>query len=499
MHIKKLAVAAGAAGAIALSLVTAVPASADYTPGAGDAVGVGSDTVQNIGDFVADGSHLGDPGFNALNQVNKVVNFDATADLNVRLAYGSVGSKLNPDGSATCTPGTGTIKGTGNQNATHADTICQLNPTIVLRRGLRPIQRPNGSGAGASALRKDIDAGTKNIDYSRASSTQGGKFTAGMVAKITVATEDFAMLSSSTSPNMPVGGLSLDEIKKIYSASPGAGLNGFTDPVSGLPATGCVTWNELPGNAAGSTALIKPIYPQVASGTYAFFQSKIGFSALGGCTQGAEENDPEAIDASLDPTNAIEPISGARLNLFLGRLGTTGASNNGATPFPYFVDPSCVYGDATVGTGGTANACGTGVASLVNFPTPVAQAPNVTFYNTPGLSTRGITTWIESRPLFIYFRKAEVDNITKKFEPGISKNMIRTLFANPCSGKAFGNINLDDPLVAAVQCTTEASPTGTGTITYGPGGAPYYASSAGQALISASGAKPTYIYDATGA
>ena len=63
----------------------------------------------------------------------------------------------------------------------------------------------------------------------------------------------------------------------------------------------------------------------------------------------------------------------------------------------------------------------------------------------------------------------------------------------------FGNINLDDPLVAAVQCTTEASPTGTGTITYGPGGAPYYASSAGQALISASGAKPTYIYDATGA
>ena len=261
MHFKKLAVAAASAGVITLSLISAVPASADYAPGAGDAVGVGSDTVQNIGDFVADGDHLADPGYNALGGLNRVVNFDATADLNVRLAYGSVGnSSLN------CTPGTGTKKGTGNQNGVHLDTLCQLNPTIVLRAGLRPIQRPNGSGSGASALRKDIDGGLKNIDYSRASSLQGTKFAAGTVSKITVANDPFYMISSTTT-NMPAAGLTAVQIKGIYEANT-TGANAFG-------GTGCAKWTDVGGSSA---SLIKAIYPQTGSGTYAFFKSSIGFT-----------------------------------------------------------------------------------------------------------------------------------------------------------------------------------------------------------------------------
>ena len=55
MQIKKLAVAAVASGALALSLVSAAPASADYAPSTADVVGVGSDTVQYAIDFMADG------------------------------------------------------------------------------------------------------------------------------------------------------------------------------------------------------------------------------------------------------------------------------------------------------------------------------------------------------------------------------------------------------------------------------------------------------------
>ena len=52
-----------------------------------------------------------------------------------------------------------------------------MNPSIVLRAGTQPVQRPNGSGAGFKALVQDILAGNNSgtnevINFSRASSTQ---------------------------------------------------------------------------------------------------------------------------------------------------------------------------------------------------------------------------------------------------------------------------------------------------------------------------------------
>src|SRR2546423_95784 len=71
------------------SVLLAGPASADYGPGGylgssgkGDIVGVGSDTVQYIGDFLADGDALGHAGFNAAGGKYKFLSFDATADAN---------------------------------------------------------------------------------------------------------------------------------------------------------------------------------------------------------------------------------------------------------------------------------------------------------------------------------------------------------------------------------------------------------------------------------
>src|SRR5450755_3120166 len=78
-------------GVCALALTMASPAFADYAPRPLDVVGVGSDTVQNINDFVADGDPFGDgAGYNGAQNKFKMVSFDATPDANDRAGY------LNP-------------------------------------------------------------------------------------------------------------------------------------------------------------------------------------------------------------------------------------------------------------------------------------------------------------------------------------------------------------------------------------------------------------------
>src|SRR5450631_4285308 len=118
--ISKKGMVVAVAGALTLGIFAPTMAHADLAPAAGDVVGVGSDTVQYIGDFGADGDYLGDSGYNAAGNVNRLVSFDATPDANARAGY------LN-----------------GSTNT----TLAPLNPTIVLRAGATPIQRPNGSGA----------------------------------------------------------------------------------------------------------------------------------------------------------------------------------------------------------------------------------------------------------------------------------------------------------------------------------------------------------------
>ena len=82
-------------------------AFADYAPSKGDVVGVGSDTLQYMVDFLADGDAYGDTGYNQLGNKNKLVSFDATADANARLAYGVNGGQASQ---TVCTPGTGDLR-----------------------------------------------------------------------------------------------------------------------------------------------------------------------------------------------------------------------------------------------------------------------------------------------------------------------------------------------------------------------------------------------------
>jgi ABC-type phosphate transport system substrate-binding protein len=445
----KAKVGLAALGAMTLAVGLLAPAaSADYAPGAGDIVGVGSDTVQAVGDFVADGDFQADAGYNSAGNLNKVINFDATADANTRLAYGAQG--LGPN----CSPGTGTTVGTGNQNTNHADAPCVLNPTIVLRAGLHPVQRMNGSGAGTNAMLLDrcgpgtCSTGPFVINYARRSSAFGASGETTAVANfggngldsITVGNDGLAMLSSTTTNAVA---LSAAQLNSIYACT-------------------ATTWTAVGG---ASSATIVPLIPQVGSGTRSSFLSAIGLAAPGSCVVNVEENDPEAIDQSTSPINAIEPMSSGRLNLFQGNNGSVGGVGGGPSGFGgYFQDPSCAFGIVSGGD------CATATKTL---------APNVKYWTT-GVPSSGSLFNI-TRSLFIYFRDVDVFNDTVPFQPGSSLNWVRTLFYNPCSGTGH-----------TTGCTTING------ITYGPGGQPYYATSAGQALVASSGVNAIYATTVSG-
>ena len=441
----KAKVGLAALGAITLTVGLLAPAaSADYAPGAGDIVGVGSDTVQAVGDFVADGDFQADAGYNSAGNLNKVINFDATADANTRLAYGAAGTGTGSN----CAPGTGSTAGTGNQNVNHADSPCTLNPTIVLRAGLHPVQRPNGSGAGTNALLNDTcganpcGTGPFVINYARRSSAAGAtavntaktEFGGQGLDSITVGNDGLAMLSSTTTNAVA---LSAAQLNSIYACT-------------------ATTWTAVGGT---STATIVPLLPQVGSGTRSSFLSAIGLASPGSCAVNVEENDPEAIDQSSSPVNAIEPMSSGRLNLFQGINGSIGGVGGGASGFGgYFQDPSCAFGV---------------IAPPACVGATKTLAPNVKYWTT-GTPSSGSLFNI-NRSLFIYFRDVDVFNDSVPFQPGSSLNWVRTLFYNPCSGTGH-----------TTGCTTING------ISYGPGGQPYYATSAGQALIAASGVNAVY-------
>jgi ABC-type phosphate transport system substrate-binding protein len=445
-NLTRAKVGLAAVGAITLAVGLISPAAnADYAPGPGDIVGVGSDTVQNASDFVADGDNQADAGYNSAGNINRVINFDATPDANARLAYGASGLGNGTN----CAPGTGGTAGTGNQNANHADSPCTLNPTVVLRAGLNPVQRPNGSGAGTNALLNDTCAappatcgtGPFVINYARRSSAAGSTAVNTAVANfggagldsITIGNDGLAMLSSSTTNAVA---LSAAQLNSIYACT-------------------ATTWTAVGG---ASSATIVPLLPQIGSGTRSSFLTAIGSPVVGSCVVNVEENDPEAIDQSSSPANAIEPMSSGRLNLYQGINGSANGIAGGPSGFGgYFKDPSCAFGVTTPA------AC-VGAAKTL--------APNVKYWTT-GTPSSG-TLFNINRSLFVYFRDVDVNSATP-FQPGSSLNWVRTLFYNPCSGAGH-----------TTGCTT------VGGIQYGPGGPPYYATSAGQSLIASAGINATY-------
>ncbi len=305
----------GVAGAVAAALSFGVssPAHADVQAQATDAVAVGSDTVQYVADFVADGTPGGLSGFNTTN-ARRIFTFDATGDASGRATY---------------------------QNGTST----ALASTIVLRANSKPIIRPNGSGAGIATLLADT---THQIDFVRSSrlpkateQTAAASFGGIHVYRIATDGLQIAVNASGTSSswNGPAG-LSSAELINIYNGS-------------------YKRWSDLPGytGTAGADAII-PILPQTGSGTRGDFLADLKTAnggvdvALASTVRTSEEHDPNAISAlaagtqsftdgtSAPYTNkdALAPFSTGRDKLIdTGYFGTTPAPNqvfllNGAAP-----------------------------------------------------------------------------------------------------------------------------------------------------------------------
>ena len=282
-----------------------------------------------------------------------------------------------------------------------------LNPTVVLRAGTFPVQRISSSGAAISALLADTGA-THEINFvfsaslpSPANQTTAANNGWGYLHVVEIGTDAVKIAVDGTATDAP-SGLSAAELLNIYEGN-------YT------------TWNQLPGNSGGSTSTIVPLIPPSGSSIYKTFIADLT-TANGGTAptlaadvKTVEQNDPTAITGASSPADAIGPFSAARLALW----------DDG-----YFHSPATAFPGGAVLTPGVKLLTGTAPDGSAAYDSPITD--------------------------YVIFRQSDA-SISTPFEPGGSKNWVKTLFSDP------------------------AAPT-----------TPLVAKASGQALIQASGVTPDY-------
>ncbi len=299
----KAAVCLGVAGGLGITLsLGSSPSFADVQPHGNDIVGVGSDTVQYVADFVNDGDPNSNSGYNNIERTRRIFNFDATTDAAGAAVYG-------PGGVATV-------------------------PNIVARAGGFPIARPNGSGDGIAQFLHDTTAPFK-FNYVRSSrlpsaaeeSTAAGigSFGGGMHV-YQIATDGLDIADNNQASGVTAG----DPLTCV----PAVGLTG-TDLVNIYKGT-YKKWSDVPGyvSPGGTCATegILPTIPQSGSGTAKDFLADLQTNFNGGVaiTLGTnvvvgEEHDPRSITSvtshtdvngnTVNKQDAIAPFSTGRYNL----------------------------------------------------------------------------------------------------------------------------------------------------------------------------------------
>lgn len=334
----------------ALNLTLIAPATADIAPRATDIVGVGSDTLQNMANFMSDGDTNGtSAGINAAGGKNRMFSFDATPDANDRAGY------LNGSTSTAQKP---------------------LNPTIVLRAGTSPVQRPNGSGSGINALLADKTAPFK-MNFSRSS-------------RLPTVTEQNTAVANGFVGGLHVVKISNDNLKMATATVTNAPASLTIAQVVDIFKCTTTNWSAI-GGTAGT---IIPVMPQAGSGTNGSFAADMRAAnggvavVLGACVQFSEEHDPAAITASASPANAVMPFSEGRSNLY-----ESGYFFNPATVFP-----------------GSATPIQSGVKLLGGY--------------------------VNNRGLYMVFRDADKSSPIK-WQPGSTLNFVQALFLNPVGAAPY--------------------------------------------------------------
>jgi ABC-type phosphate transport system substrate-binding protein len=355
---------AGLAVALALGLavVAAPSASADQAPTPSDVVGVGSDIVQNAMDFIADGDINGNPGYNSIGNKNRLVSFDATADGNGRNAF--------------------------TDPALGSSTV--LNPTITLRAGTSPVQRPNGGSAGLTALVNDGTGGVSAnlISFARspnlptAAQQTAAQANLGSPLHTVQFAQDKQVIATASTTNAPAA-LSVQELVGIYNGT-------------------IKHWNELPGNSGGSSDAIIPLIPQTGAGVRTVFLNALkaanGGTAvtLAGTVREVQQNDPTTITglSAAEKPDAIVPFPVGRYTLL----------NSG-----YFHNPNTPYNVAS--------------------PPAALSAAGLSLQTsgTAGDSNPAFSTTI---PYYVIFRESDFASDTP-WQPGSTLNWVQELFLNP--------------------------------------------------------------------
>lgn len=369
MRSPRAKVATLAALGATLALGVALPATADYAPSSTDVVGVGGETPQYDLDFIADGDVAGDAGYNAANNPNKLVSFDANADANGRGAYLNGSTLANPQA---------------------------LNPTIVLRSGTNPVQRPQSTTGGISAILADTGA-VHQIDYVRSARlpTAAEQNTAqangwGFLHVVQLGTDSIQVVAAKTT-NAPAG-LSAQQLIGIYSGT-------------------ITNWSQVGGTAGTIVPLLPPGTSVINTTFLKDLKAANGGTAitLGSNVQTIEQNDPGAITAV--GANAIAPFSSARLALF--------DSN-------YFHNPN------------------------VTFPGGAAIQSNI--QPLTGTPTSGGAAYVSSIGHYILFRESDASS-TRPWQPGSTKNWVQTLFSNPGGSAPYVARAATQALIAAAGTT----------------------------------------------
>lgn len=305
---KKTGALIGLVAVAATSLALATPASADTSARTTDVVGVGSDTVQNIVDFVLDGAPGVAGGYNSSGNNHRAWSFYATGDANGRATY---------DG--TC--GSATSNGLGAFCDTTTNQSPRLLPgTVVLRAGTDPVVRPNGSGAGITAITNDaVSAGSGATATTGYQTLAGGSIDFVRASRQPKSSEEAACDAKPTT----CGGLHTYQIAtdNLGIATEASGYNGpaqlSKSDLVGIYNCTITTWSQVPGySGSHGSDTIHPLIPQSGSGTRNFFESDLGIGdSFPACVRVVEEHDPTGIYADPTPGDAIEPFSTGKIAL----------------------------------------------------------------------------------------------------------------------------------------------------------------------------------------
>ncbi|MFF2749850.1 PstS family phosphate ABC transporter substrate-binding protein [Kitasatospora sp. NPDC058048] len=157
--------------------------------------------------------------------------------------------------------------------------------TITTKTGATAITRPNGSGAGITALNANTSA---TVDFAR--SSRGPVATDPTTDDFVALAQDAVSWAAKSGGNAPAN-LTTANLKGIYSCT-------------------ITKWNQI--NASLPNATIKPFLPQTGSGTRSFFLTAIngGVTPLtpGACVNSSVQEN-QGSDTQLNDINALVPYS----------------------------------------------------------------------------------------------------------------------------------------------------------------------------------------------